>query len=401
MNTDLATSTHRIERSMTRRSLIRNSGLGLAGVLVAGTGILSYRAYDQGVLDAGQGPAYSTWKTWQQGDRLLRPVRAAVLAPSPHNAQAWLFNVAESHIDVYADHTRRTGALDPFDRELHIAIGAAIENLVLAARADGSTPSVEISPTDDPSHVARVTLSSGSPRVSPLYHQIAQRHTNRYPYRDRAVDRQALEAMSALALPDVRIVWVTDRERRHQFGELLIAATQEIIDDPAQLESDHQWFRHRWDDIQARRDGITLDAAGLPALVTAAAKLLPAQKPRELGEAWLDATIKRHTATAAAYGIVAIEDTGDLEGRVRGGRTLQRVHLWATRAGLAMHHMNQITERIDREAQIGTGARGRFGSAATSFVPDGYGALCSFRVGHPTRPGHPSPRRSIDDVVVS
>jgi hypothetical protein len=65
-----------------------------------------------------------------------------------------------------------------------------------------------------------------------------------------------------------------------------------------------------------------------------------------------------------------------------------------------MHHMNQITERIDREAQNGTGARGRFGSAAASFVPDGYQALCSFRIGHPTRPGHPSPRRSIDDVVV-
>ena len=168
---------------------------------------------------------------------------------------------------------------------------AAIENLVLAARADGSTPSVEISPTDDPSHVARVTLSSGSPRVSPLYHQIAQRHTNRYPYSDRAVDRQALEAMSALALPDVRIVWVTDRERRHQFGELLIAATQEIIDDPAQLESDHQWFRHRWDDIQARRDGITLaisTSGEAPAIAGLLREGLDALLPEDAA-AWMQA----------------------------------------------------------------------------------------------------------------
>jgi nitroreductase len=385
---------------MTRRSLFRHGGLGLAGVLVAGTGILAYRAYDQGVLDAGHGPAYSPWTAWQQGERVLRPVRAAVLAPSPHNAQAWLFSVAESHIDVYADLTRRTGALDPFDRELHIGLGAAIENLVLTARADGWAPTVEATPTDDGAHIARVTLSPGSPRVSELYHQIGQRHTNRYPFADRAVDREALEAMSALALPGVRIVWVTDDRRRHEFGELLVTATQEIIDDPDQLESDHRWFRHGWDDIQSQRDGITLDAAGLPAVVAAAAKLLPAQKPRALGEAWLDATVKRHTATAAAYGIVAIEDIGDLEGRLRGGRTLERAHLWATRAGLAMHHMNQITERVDREVQIGTGARGRFGAAVAGFVPDGYQALCSFRLGHPTRQGQPSPRRSIDDVVL-
>jgi hypothetical protein len=35
------------------------------------------------------------------------------------------------------------------------------------------------------------------------------------------------------------------------------------------------------------------------------------------------------------------------------GRLLQRVHLAATANGLALQHMNQITERVDREASLG------------------------------------------------
>jgi hypothetical protein len=68
----------------------------------------------------------------------LALVRVAILAPSPHNAQAWLFDVGERHLDVHADRSRSTGALDPFLRELHVGLGAALENVVLTARTRGS-----------------------------------------------------------------------------------------------------------------------------------------------------------------------------------------------------------------------------------------------------------------------
>jgi hypothetical protein len=39
--------------------------------------------------------------------------------------------------------------------------------------------------------------------------------------------------------------------------------------------------------------------------------------------------------------------------RLTGGRFLERIHLAATAAGLGLQHMNQITERIDRERALG------------------------------------------------
>lgn len=131
----------------------------------------------------GEGSAYGPWTTWQGDKGLLRFVRAAILAPSPHNAQAWRFGVGRSHIDIYADRARNTGAIDPFKREMYEGLGTALENLVLATQASGFALSVTLMPTGPEStHAAHVALSCSAPRRSDLYPQISRRHTNRCPY---------------------------------------------------------------------------------------------------------------------------------------------------------------------------------------------------------------------------
>src|ERR1700719_806406 len=105
---------------------------------VLGAAVL-YRCFDRGVFAGGQGAAYDPWSKWQgsPADGLLRPLRAAILAANPHDTQPWLFRARASHIDVFADRRRNLGTFDPFRREMHLGIGAAIENLTLAARAQG------------------------------------------------------------------------------------------------------------------------------------------------------------------------------------------------------------------------------------------------------------------------
>src|SRR5580698_960675 len=127
-----------------RRTFLQ--GAGVTSVLVAAGGV--WRAEDQGVFSVGQGPAYRPWKDWRShaGEGPLTLVRAAILAASPHNTQPWLFKVAQSSIDLYIDTKRNVGALDPYLREEHIGIGCAIENLMLAAAANGYTASLKAFP---------------------------------------------------------------------------------------------------------------------------------------------------------------------------------------------------------------------------------------------------------------
>jgi hypothetical protein len=306
-------------------------------------------------------------------------------------------------VELFADHARSTGAVDPFGRGLHRGRGAALENHARAAEANGLSPAVSLLPEGSGTdHVARVDLTPSAVRRSALYDQIPRRHTNRYPYvAGKAVPRNALGEMSALAglAGDTRVLWFTSARDRRLIGELLVAATEEMIADPDQSASDYAWFRQDWDELQRRRDGITLDAAGLPDVVASLGKLLPPQSREATGESWLRATRDRHTATAAAYGIVAVRNAADRRTQLEGGRLLQRVHLWATGHGLGLHHMNQLTERADREVQLGLAPR--FGDAVADLIPSGWEALATFRVGHPTREPRKSPRRPVQAVIVS
>ena len=161
----------------TRRNFLK--GLGAAAIVVAGGTV--WRAADSGVFSAGQGPAYEPWTNWREADDArLNLIRAAILASNPHNAQPWLFRVADRQIDLFADTSRRIGTIDPFLREMVIGAGAAMTNLLLAARAAGYQPDLKIMPSPaDATHVARVELSPGAPDVSPRYEAIPRRHTDR------------------------------------------------------------------------------------------------------------------------------------------------------------------------------------------------------------------------------
>ena len=62
----------------------------------------------------------------------LRPLVAqAVLAPSSHNTQPWLWLLLEGSVTLFADRTRALPVNDPDDRELTMSCGAALLNLTM------------------------------------------------------------------------------------------------------------------------------------------------------------------------------------------------------------------------------------------------------------------------------
>ncbi|MGA2905571.1 MAG: twin-arginine translocation signal domain-containing protein, partial [Candidatus Korobacteraceae bacterium] len=168
---------------MKRRSFLK--GAGIVTVVVVGGGV--WRAVDQGVFSTGDGPAYQPWKNWRDAkDSPLALVSAAILAASPHNTQPWLFKVSDSSIELHIDTSRNVGALDPYLREEHIGMGCALENLMLAAPANGYAATATLVPgklapipaEPKPQLLARVDLAPGKREASELYNAIPLRHTN-------------------------------------------------------------------------------------------------------------------------------------------------------------------------------------------------------------------------------
>ncbi len=382
-----------------RRHVLRMVGYGGLVVLAAGSGALGYRVYDTAVLDPGSGKAYDPWRHWRDTPGPLGAVGAAILAANPHDTQPWLFHVTDTAVDVYADPARSLGTVDPLLREMHVGLGCAVENVVLACRARGLQPTVGLLP-DGPrgARVAHVALTAAAVRASALHDAIGRRHTDRGPYDGRPVPAAALAGLvDTTGLPGLAVYWVTAAADMAALGTLLVDAATALTHDQQQSMDSFAWFRADDDAVQRHQDGLTLDAQGLSPLVLSLGKLLPASS-RSAGDAfWVGQTRTVHTATAAAYGVITATDPYDRTVELEAGRLLQRIHLTATVEGIALQCLNQITERVDRE--LTTGAAATFAPRFADLLPPGARPVITFRVGHPARAARPSPRRPVAAVT--
>jgi hypothetical protein len=390
----------RIPMKTGRRRALKITG----AVALAGAGALAWRAIDQGVFSAGTGAAYDAWRTWdaRPPESPLHLVHAAILAANPHNSQPWMFKVTQDAIDLYADTRRNIGTIDPNLREMYVGIGCALENLLIAAAHDGYAATVAFLPNPgNPAHAVNVRLRRANPVHSDLYAAIPNRHTNRGPYDvARPMPAELLAQLSALGadLPDVRVLWFSLAEERKRIGDLIVAASEAIVADRQQSADSAQWFRTNWQQLQKLRDGITLDAQSLPPLINAAAKILPPFDQESADKAWLRAT-RQHVDTAAAFGLIVVPAAHDNAMRIRGGRLWQRMHLGATNKGVAAQPLNQMSERADREQQLGI--EPRFAKALNALAGDsGMQVLMPFRMGYPTVQAPASPRRELQSVLV-
>jgi nitroreductase len=385
-----------------RRQFLKAAGIGGAAIGLSGLGIASWRASAQGVFAAGSGPAYAAWGEWDQGTGPLTLVRAAVLSANPHNSQPWRFRMSSSSIDMFVDPSRNMGNMDPYLREQHIGLGCSLENLLIAARAKGYDPRLTVLPdAGDPTLVAHVDLNPGTVSNLALYRAIPRRHTHRAPFdTTRNLSQSTLSALDreVADIQEAAIVWITSGAAMRQVGQLTVEAAHAIAADHDQSIDSFRWWRDSWSDIQAHKDGMTIDAAGLSPLITALGKILPPQSREQNDQAWIQQTRDNNVKTAAAFGIVVVRDATDNAQRIAGGRLYQRVHLAAVNRGLAMQPLNQITERIDREKLLGLNPR--FTQAAAGLMPEpGWQPLMSFRAGYPTVNPSPSPRRGAEAVL--
>lgn len=386
-------------KGISRRAFLQVGGATL--ILAAGGSV--WRAVGQGIFSAGQGPAYAPWQEWRSAATPAERLAAAgILAANPHNSQPWIFRLAGEAIDLFADPGRQIGVIDPFRREMYIGLGCALENMLLAAEAEGLAVDLRLLPDPaDETHAAHLTIGPGPQKAAELYAAIPQRHTDRAPYDTaRRVGAETLEAISGLVTGErVRLFWFADDAGRAAFSRVAVAAAEALVADEQQSLDSHAWWRQDWSELQQRADGITLDTQALGPVVTALAKFLPDGPRRQNDQIFVRTLRQSLLPTAAAFGILAVEDGRDPARQMECGRVWQRIHLWGTTRGLAFQPLNQMCERADRERQLGISPV--FGEAVRSLLGDDqWRGIMPFRMGYPTQPAFPSPRRSLAEVSI-
>lgn len=278
-------------------------------------------------------------------DQLEFMLRYAILAPSNHNTQPWLFRINAMNAEVYADRRRMLPVIDPEGRELAISCGAALYNLRIAAEYFGHTYRVELLPNSaQPELMARLDLGLEGETSSEdvvLFHAITQRHTNRKPFEDRAVPENVLADCAAAAQElGVQFQVVSEESSRQSVADLVAEADRrQWADRPFRVELAH-WIRTRPDDSP---DGLPVAAAGVKDWLSFAGPMWIRTFDRGGGLAASDREIAVHSPVLA----VLSTDQDHPLAWVNTGQALQRILLVATSEGLASSFLNQPIEIAD------------------------------------------------------
>ena len=136
-------------------------------------------------------------------DKLRFCLRYAILAPSSHNAQPWLYTTRDEQLELYADRSRSLLRTDPHDRQMIISCGCALHHLRVAIKHFGHEAVIETFPDDDdPDLVARISIGGeafSSDANEGLFEAIPLRRTNRQLFKDTPLPRGIEHELGAAA----------------------------------------------------------------------------------------------------------------------------------------------------------------------------------------------------------
>ena len=317
-------------------------------------------------------------------------VGAAVLAPSDWNTQPWRFEVDPESIRLLADAQRALPTSDPDRRGLMVSLGAALENLVVAARSYGLQPTVRYRP-DGGAHgaVAEVTWNGGGPRRDrELFGALTDRRTNRRNYDGRGLVPGARAQLAAQVADGPRLHWLDGRDALRELADLVHDAVHAQVSNRRIQAEQHAWLRASPQDAQRRGDGVPVDALGTsgPANWFAGRYYDPDSWFLRFGAGSL---AKRAREGVRSAGAVALLTTTarDESAWIMGGQAYERLALKATQLGLSHQPINAP---LELERFRGPLLR-RFGVA-------GEEPLMLVRCGHDRRVPH-TPRRAVSVVA--
>jgi nitroreductase len=283
-------------------------------------------------------------------DQLEFLLRYAILAPSNHNTQPWLFKINAMDVELFADRRRGLRVVDPQGRELTMSGGAALFNLRVAAEYFGHQYRVESLPDlAHPDLLARFHLGlrseTGGEDVL-LFHAIPQRRTNRQPMRDQTVPSEVLEELEDAAEKEgAWLQLVLGDENCNAVADLVAEGDRRQWADRPFRQELANWVRTK---PAEHTDGLPAQAAGVQDWLSFAGPTIIRSFDRGGGQAARDREIALHSPMLAVLGT----DTDDVAAWLKAGQALQHVLLLARTEELWASFLNQPIEVDDLRPRL-------------------------------------------------
>lgn len=346
-------------------------------------------------------------------DEIIKKILvSASHAPSGENCQPWRFEISPSRVLIFNE-AEADMSLYNFDQKASIiAHGALVENIFIASRYFGYSPSLSLFPDNNQKDlIASVEFQKSASFKDPLYDFIEIRATNRKKYNlDRMSEEEKTEILSS-GNDKAKAQLIEERQDIKKAAELTSLAEMLVFEN----ESLHDFlFRHlRWTESEEKekRDGLYIKTLELNSIQALAFRLLKDWKRlNNLNRFGISKKIRKENAQthAASAAIGAITVLGiSKEDFFNSGRVMQRVWLTATKLGLSFQPMTGVTLLNHR---ISAGFKG-IDKVHTDLIIKAYSDIREifgvsdqeivvlFRLGRSNPPSAYSSRYSLDKLI--
>jgi hypothetical protein len=318
-------------------------------------------------------------------ERLRYLLQWAVLAPSRHNAQPWVFEIEGEEVRVYADPVRALPVADPDGRQLVMSCGAAIVNLRVAAAHFGHATTTEvIAGHRRDGLLARVRLEerrSSTPELEEMFQAIPRRRTNRLPLEGREPPEGLVTKLLREARQEGAWLRPVEEHERRAVADL-VAEGDEVQWSSSRFRAEVAgWARPN---STSRRDGMPGYSLGMSDAAARLHPLLVRLKNPAREEADRD---RRRATCCRALLVLSTPRDGKAEW-LAAGEALERVLLRATASGLSASYFAQPIESPDLRRRL----------CGVLIDPGAPQVMLRLGYGLEVRP---VPRRPVDEVLRS
>lgn len=281
--------------------------------------------------------------------RIERILEAGNTAPSGENCQPWRFVVDGMRVDLFMLPERDQSVYNWGQRSSYIACGAVLENMALAATAEGLRADIAHFPNaQDQNHIATVMFNADETVTpDPLAGSISKRVTNRKSYSREPLGADAEHTFKEAANePGITFTLVEDRDAIEKLAR--VGSTNEEIMLANRTLHDFFFDHVNWTlaEEKEKKVGFFIKTLELPPPAVAMFRLFrswPIMRVfKALGFPRIVAKQNASTnAATSAIGAFFLEGIQPLD-FVNAGRAIERVWLTATMHGLSVQPLTGV-----------------------------------------------------------
>lgn len=292
--------------------------------------------YDEQVMQTWSKPLS---KDLRMPEQMRELVRYATLAPNGHNTQPWKFAIKENAIQIHPDYSRRLPVVDPYDRELWISLGCALENLVIASQAAGYESEV-IYPFSDADYIEVKLREEKIINSNPLFDAIPERQCTRSLYNGLPLPIAELDLLQSIQLePGIEMQLLTSTDQIEAALEYVKAGDQRQYSDQAFIDELVDWLRFNKAELFETLDGLYSRCSGNP------------EVPRWLGKMFVTTrnagqqaqTDEMNVRSSSGLFVITTEQDNK-HAWINTGRAYERLALTLTSLSIRSAVMNQPIE---------------------------------------------------------